>query len=65
MRPLLLISLCLLLTGCKLGELLNPSPPPVELAKKCYQTLRVRVIANGTDTTYYSNTVEVPCPRPK
>jgi len=65
MTRLLLALLLLSSSGCLLGELLDPSPPPVELAKKCYQTMRVRVIANGTDTTYYSNTVEVPCPKPK
>ena len=62
---LLAILLCVTLAGCRLDELLNPSPPPAVVAKKCYQTLRVRVIRNGTDTTYYSNTVEVPCKESK
>lgn len=62
---LLLVCCLLLLAGCRLDELLNPSPPPAVVAKKCYQTMRVRVIANGTDTTYYSNTIEVPCQKAK
>ena len=59
MRVALLLCLCL--SGCRLDELLNPSPPPVVATKKCYRTMRVMVIANGTDTTYYSNTIEIPC----
>lgn len=65
MRGCLILLCCLSLVGCRLDELLNPSPPPAVVAKKCYQTMRVRVIANGTDTTYYSNTIEVPCPKAK
>lgn len=58
-RLLLLICVCLSLAGCRLGELLDPSPPPPP--EKCFRTIRVRVIQNGTDTTWFTNSIPIPC----
>lgn len=52
----------LALVGCRLGELLDPGPPPPP--EKCYQTWRFRIIQqNDADTTYYVTSREVPCPK--
>ncbi len=56
----LTLLLCLALSGCQLGELLNPTAPPPP--KKCYWGIS-RVLPDGTREWLQGG--EITCPTPK
>jgi hypothetical protein len=56
----LVLCLLLFLPGCRLGELLNPGPPPKETV--CERVWTIRVIQEqDADTTYIQRRQVVPC----
>lgn len=55
----LALGLLLLCSGCRLGDLLNPGPPPPE--ETCYTTLRFTTVNSWGDTTVFTKSIEVPC----